>query len=405
MRIGRLILCVAMLAGCSRISGTSPLPSNSSNLGMAPAGSATSGRYLSLYSFRGRTSGGWPHAGLVAYKGSLYGTTTSFGRGYGTVFAINPFGKLRVLYQFRGYPDGAYPLAGLIWFKGALYGTTSEGGTHNNGTIFAVATTGFERVVHSFGKPPDGAAPEAGMIAEGGVLYGTTHDGGNRAKGTVFAFNTQTEQVIHSFSGAPGDGGHPSAGLIALNGVLYGTTRAGGQTSAGGTVYKITPFGKERVIHSFGVRAGDGANPAGPLVEVNGELFGTTINGGNDNEGTVFATDTAGVEEVLHNFGFGNDGKYPQAGLIAVSDVLYGTTAGGGTYPKRSGTCFGYSTCGTIFKISEFGQERVLWRFQGFPDGANPQDALTDVNGALFGTTYWGGSGGSYGTVFRIFVR
>jgi hypothetical protein len=30
---------------------------------------------------------------------------------------------------------------------------------------------------------------------------------------------------------------------------------------------------------------------------------------------------------------------------------------------------------------------------------------MTHVNGTLFGTTYWGGSVGFHGTIFRYFVR
>ena len=65
-------------------------------------------------------------------NGKLYGTTSGGGgfKGYGTVFEISTTGAERVLYRFHG-KDGAYPSQGLIAVKGTLYGTTDEGGDEN----------------------------------------------------------------------------------------------------------------------------------------------------------------------------------------------------------------------------------------------------------------------------------
>jgi len=406
MRTVTIVFFVAALAGCSGASGTPPIPGSSS--GSAPAATRALDRYESVYSFSGGTTGGIPQAGLLLHNGLLYGTTSSYGKGSGTVFSIDAFGKVRVVYAFNDYPDGQYPEAGLIWFDGALYGTTSAGGSHGGGTVFSVTTGGIERVVHSFGKRGDGSLPAAGLIALDGVLYGTTKNGGLRDKGTVFELDASGERILHSFSGAPNDGGHPTAGLVRYKNALYGTTRAGGRTAAGGTVYKVTPFGEEGVVHSFGVKSGDGENPSGPLVVVNGEFYGTTLHGGRPGGfGTVFAMSPTGSEDVLHAFVAGSDGAFPVAGLLAVGGELYGTTMNGGLVEKRSGACLtgpsslGGATCGTVFKINAFGQENVIYRFRGYPDGANPEAGLTDVDGALYGTTAWGGSHVYFGTVFR----
>jgi uncharacterized repeat protein (TIGR03803 family) len=64
------------------------------------------------------------------------------------------------------------------------------------------------------------------------------------------------------------DGRHPEANLIDVKGTLYGTTSAGGTYDAG-TVFSITPSGKEIVLHSFGATR-DGANPMARLLNVNG---------------------------------------------------------------------------------------------------------------------------------------
>jgi uncharacterized repeat protein (TIGR03803 family) len=397
MRIVSLLLLTA-LAACSGAATSPSVPVNST--GAAPAAAHSLGRHSTLYSFFGGDTGGGPQAALLLHNGLLYGTTASYGEGYGTIFSIDAFGKLRRVYAFSGYPDGEYPEAALIWYNGALYGTTSAGGVHGAGTIFSVTAGGVERVLHSFGRRGDGSLPAAGLVEVNGVLYGTTEYGGLHNKGTVFTYGLSGESVLHSFAGAPDDGGHPTAGLIRYKSALYGTTRAGGQIASGGTVYRITPFGQASVLHSFGVKAGDGENPAGPLVVVNGEFYGTTLHGGNrSSDGTVFAVSPSGSEQVLHAFAGGSDGAYPLSGLVAVNGELYGTTMNGGLY--RSDYCIGNESCGTIFKVDAFGREQVIYRFRGDPDGANPEAGLAYVGGVLYGTTTWGGRYDYYGTVFR----
>jgi uncharacterized repeat protein (TIGR03803 family) len=96
------------------------------------------------------------------------------------------------------------------------------------------------------------------------------------------------------------------------------------------------------------------------------------------------------METVLHAFAGGSDGANPQAALTNVNGTLYGTTYSGGAN--------GY---GTIFAIGTSGAKTVLYSFAGGSDGANPQAALTNVNGTLYGTTFSGGDT-DCGTVFAI---
>jgi uncharacterized repeat protein (TIGR03803 family) len=388
-----------------------------SNVTIAPSRSFTDGQYLSLYSFDGRKTGGSPQAGLLSVNGSLYGTTSSYGSGYGTIFKVDGFGRVTLLHGFAGYPDGAYPEAGLVRYKNALYGTTSAGGTHGGGTVFAITTSGAEHIVHSFGKGSDGAQPESSPIEYDGVLYGTTQNGGEKNLGTVYELTPNgDEHVLHSFAGSPSDAGHPTAGLILVNGYFYGVSRSGGKNAAGGAAFKLSPFGESKVIHSFKVEPGDGSNPAGSLAYLNGIFYGTTLHGGDIGRGygTVFEMNSKGVEGVIHSFGGRNDGAFPEGNLTVVKGALYGTTAGGGTSPKKSNDCIssgarvdsdGYYRCGTIFQLSRLGQEKVLYRFRGHPDGANPEAGLTLVDGVLYGTTDWGGTATYYGTIFRIFPK
>lgn len=76
----------------------------------------------------------------------------------------------------------------------------------------------------------------------------------------------------------------------------------------------------ERTLHAFGAGL-DGAAPNASLVwDADGNLYGTTTNGGSHKRGTVFELSPDGsggwTEKILHNFGSGDDGAGPVASLI-----------------------------------------------------------------------------------------
>jgi uncharacterized repeat protein (TIGR03803 family) len=84
-------------------------------------------------------------------------------------------------------------------------------------------------------------------------------------------------------------------------------------------------------------------------------------------------------------------GRNPVAPLLYLNGALYGTSAYGG---DRNGV-------GTAFGIDPDGLIKVLHVFQGGPGGNEPFSGLTLVSGILYGTTYEGGTYG-YGTIFRL---
>jgi uncharacterized repeat protein (TIGR03803 family) len=366
--------------------------------------------YSVLYSFKGATGDGEDPRALINVKGTLYGTT-GYGGAHGnngTVFSITTSGTETVLYSFgTSSGDGESPQAGLLNVKGTLYGTTWFGGGtgcggSGCGTVFAITTSGAETVLYSFGTSSgDGASPFARLTNVGGTLYGTTLSGGSKDEGTVFSITTSgMETRLHSFKGGSGDGKNPLAGLLDVNGTLYGTTAYGGggpncSSSGCGTVFAITTSGKERVLYSFVCGSGDGSVPLAGLTNVNGTLYGTTTEGGADNDGTVFSITPSGTETVLYSFKGGTgDGDYPDAGLLNVNGTLYSTTAYGG--PKCGGR-----GCGTVFSITPSGSETVLHSFKNTKDGVHPATGLTNVNGTLYGTTTEGGANRD-GTVFSL---
>jgi uncharacterized repeat protein (TIGR03803 family) len=168
-------------------------------------------------------------------------------------------------------------------------------------------------------------------------------------------------------------------------------------------VFAITLDGVETVLYSF-QGGSDGATPVAGLLAVGGTLYGTTVMGGgtgcNFGCGTVFSVTTSGTERVLYRFQGGADGAEPVGSLIDLGGTFYGTTyVGGGT------SCLGSGIgCGTVFSIIPGAVETIVYSFKGGSDGANPIAGPIAVGGSLYGTTWTGGTGCSNqcGTVYKV---
>ena len=264
-----------------------------------------SGTQTTLHTFGG-SDGSQPLAGLVqANNGDFYGTTYMGGsEGKGEVFKITASGALTRVHSFcsqSGCTDGENPFAGLIQgIDGNLYGTTFGGGTAKGfGTVFKITPSGTLTTLHSFCTQsvcPDGQFPQTGLLqATNGSLYGTTVSGGAYGDGTIFKLTTSgkitTLYNVCSQSGCP-DGNYLIAGLIqATDGNLYGIMDVGG-ASGGGTIFKITLSGTLTTLYNFCSQSGcpDGQYPVGGLVQAtDGNLYGTTDDGGANGFGTVFS--------------------------------------------------------------------------------------------------------------------
>jgi uncharacterized repeat protein (TIGR03803 family) len=175
------------------------------------------------------------------------------------------------------------------------------------------------------------------------------------------------------------------------SGNLYGTTYAGGAFNQG-TVFRLSPSGKEKVLYSF-TGGSDGAHPrAGLLRDSAKNLYGTTTFG----NGNVFKLDKTGKLTVLDSFDHGT-GYSPEGSLVRdPAGNLYGVTIFGGAV----GCGF---TCGVVYKVDPNGKETVLHTFAGGPaDGGMPAGGLIrDAKGNLYGTTSSGGTSGN-GIVFKL---
>jgi len=328
-------------------------------------------------------AGGQPTGSLVrAADGNFYGTTTTGGKGMGTIFKIDSSGTLTILHTFAG-PDGANPQAPILQASnGFFYGTTTASGPNGSGTIFRMDSAGNVTTLQNFGS----AAPL--IQATDGFLYGTTPT-------TAFRMDSSgTITTLHVFQGT--DGGNLQAPLVqASDGNFYGTTELGSGGSGFGTVFRMDVTGGVTTLHTFDYT--DGAYPYAGLVQAaDGFLYGTTVSGGSngpgcDGCGTVFKIGTTGDFTDLHNFE-GSAGSSPSSSLLPASGgLLYGTTSFGGD-------C---STCGTIFSVDGGGNFSTIHAFVG-NDGASPRAALIqDAGGHQYGTTESGGAHG-LGSVFRL---
>jgi uncharacterized repeat protein (TIGR03803 family) len=247
--------------------------------------------------------GNYPGAALIFDKaGNLYGTTQEGGlKNVGVVFELSPYSggtgwKEKILYSLPykdiHYAVSNYPLS--IDASGNLYGVTNIGGVNDAGYVFKLtpAKTGpwtfstlysFQAVLS--GPPAD---PDSGVVFDSaGNLYGATILGGAEGSGTVYqlspsADGTWREHDLFDFpsSCSPACGPHIAVTVDAA-GNIFGTASSSGSQ---GAVYELSPDGNGTwnlsILHDFN-GGDDGADPSvGSLLDVSGNLYGTTRSGG-----------------------------------------------------------------------------------------------------------------------------
>ena len=254
----------------------------------------------------------------------------------------------------------------------------------------AAPDAGVFNALYPFGKNANDGSQPTFLVPFNGVLYGTTTNGGADNEGIVFSVTAAgKEKILHTFVLV--DGAEPVGPLYNVGGLFFGTTISGGGPSSLGEVFTIDPGnGNFNVLYRFQGGSSDGSQPYGGLVGLNGKLYGTTSGGGANGEGTVYSITTGGVEHVIHSFSLAaTDGAQPMSTLIVVNGALYGTTLGGGRFGG-----------GTIFRVSTTGNVRIVHSFGKGKDGSIPYfGALIALNDTLYGTTLQGGEKG-VGTVF-----
>jgi len=262
-----------------------------------------------LYSF-GTTAGdgGAPVAGLIAdSKGNLYGTASQGGpSGGGNVFELvkpkraGAAWSETILYSFgtNGTGDGSAPLGRLAFdAAGNLYGTTSYGGAYGNGTVFELqkGAAWKETILHSFQgqSPTDGGVPYGGLVADSaGNFYGAATEGGASGGGTVFELSPVAGGWSFTVLGSvPGWGisGTFREVLLAPDGTIYASTHCDG--NGAGSLYALTNNGAGWTYTLlYNINGGsDGTYAVSNLLLKGNTIYGTTIYGGANGKGTVYA--------------------------------------------------------------------------------------------------------------------
>lgn len=286
---------------------------------MTPSGDLTT-----LYSFCSLANcadGEEPAGPLVqAGFGDIYGTT-SFGGGsvaYGTVFRITSEGALSTLHSFTDPTKGNQPTGLVESVTGEFYGTTAAGGAQGYGTVFQITSSGEFTILYNFCSQTDcadGESPSALIQATSGNFVGTAERGGDPACsqgcGTVFEItSTGIFSLFHSFTGP--DGFSPGAGVTqAADGNFYGTTVEGGysfQCPGGcGTIFELTNGGTFTTLYDMSAFAVASDPRAALFQAANGILYGSTVVGGYDGAGTLFAMNSRLAPYVI---------TVPHAGIV-----------------------------------------------------------------------------------------
>jgi uncharacterized repeat protein (TIGR03803 family) len=349
-----------------------------------------------LYAFTGGAAdGGQPMAGLVFdSQGNLWGTASATPDGgylCGSVFELSPGSggtwTFSTIYSFTGQTDGCAPFGNVILDSaGNVYGTTSQGGGANgnqSGTVFELTRSGnswTEQTLHTFTGGNDGGNSYAGLIMDrAGNLYGDTTSGGSGGQGVVFKLHKTggiwIESVLYAFTGnLNGNDANPTGNLTFDSaGRIYGTTCGegffgciGGTTNGG--VFELAP------------------SPTAPRSA--------------QQEWQI---------TWLYQFSGGADGGNPYAGVVFDSaGNLYGTTLHGGQF-TQGGYCRDSSYCGVVYKLTPSPwTESVVWTFTGAGDGANPYaPVILDSAGNIYGVNIVGGNlsdcgGTGCGTVYEL---
>ena len=358
-----------------------------------------------IYDFIGSSSSQNPQ-GVIAQgrDGDYYGMTS--GPEPGTIYKVSGSGTFTLLHSMV-YSDGQTCNGFVLGTDGNFYGTCFNGGNNANstGTFFQLTPAGTLTVLHNFdgvfSGTTDGCYPDGVPVqASDGNFYGTARGCGANIGGMAYKITTAGAfTAIHAFNGGATDAQAPQGALIqGSDGNLWGTSYQGGTTESG-AVFKMTTAGKVTVVHLFEAcgLGTTGCNPSAGLVQgTDGNYYGTALSGGTNNQGVVFKVTPGGAYTVLHNFSETVDnGGYPELPLTLGTD--------GNFYGIASGCFGGGCSNADIFKITSKGVFTDLYNFPNLGGNNNsiPETPLLlGTDGTFYSTTYEGTD--DAGSVFTL---
>jgi uncharacterized repeat protein (TIGR03803 family) len=373
---------------------------------------ATASKEKILHEFSMLQDGTTPQALVSDSSGNLFGVAQYGGQyNMGAIFEFAPNGSggwtETVLHSFSGGTDGVTPLQIVLDAAGNIYGATYFGGAGNCsnpgcGIVFKLSRNqggkGWTETVIYNVQPADGTPSGALVLDNAGNLYWAVSYYNNGVSSSSVSELTPsganwTNTTLYTF---------PSViyipGLaIDSTGNLYGTLYAFGTSR--GSVFELTPASggtwTEKTLYNF-PGGTSGADPIGALLLRGGNLYGTTLDGGDSKCdpsyggcGVAFelipGSNGQWTENVLYAFPGLHDNassEYPNLSAFDSSGTLYGFTKSGG-----AGVC---TSCGSVFTLTPNGNgswtEKDLYDFTGQSDGDFPTSLVLGTAGQVYGT-------------------
>jgi len=339
-------------------------------------------------------------------NGVFYGVTYGAfngGSNHGTIFRLGPNGTLTVAYEFQAATqEEANPTLLINGADGNLYGATAPRAVGDlNGMIFRFTLSGSFTPIFRF-QDAKGTHATSLVQAADGNFYGTAagdssggffnHPPELHNAGIFFKLTPAGEfTTLYTFTGGA-DGSLPNALRQGADGNFYGSTLNGPESppnvfSGFGTVFKFTPSGGLTTLYQF-MGGLDGGNP-GKVVQGNdSNLYGIASYGMFP---TVFKVTPGGTRSTVYHFEGDNGSE--SAGLIASTDGnIYGTTKDGGILHA-----------GSIFSINPASPpgQFTTYLFDGTATGGQPGPLFEGEQHNLYGASSLGGAFNK-GTIFRL---
>ena len=317
--------------------------------------------YTKKIDFNFSPNGSLPTGNLTQFpNGKFYGMASGGNNNLGILFEYDPSTNVySKKIDFAGLVNGAQPFGSLTFnsnFK--LYGMTYKGGINDAGVLFE-----YDPMNNAIIKKVDFSAASTGAFpygdlsnASNGKLYGMTYIGGVNSSGVLFEYDPIENRYTKKFDfNGTVTGAGPQGGILqASNGKLYGMTSNGGANDKGTLFeYDISNDLFTKRLDFDGPT--NGANPYASLTQSsNGKLYGMTVFGGLNGQGTLFEFDPiTNIFSKKFNFSINTTGAFPYGNLVQSSNgKLYGM-AGGGSEGK--GVLFEYNPSSNQYSIkSEF---------------------------------------------------
>ncbi len=300
----------------------------------------SSGMFAKLYDFSEAADGSAPSD--VAVSGTtVFGTAESGGMNKdGTIWSFDTSSDtFNKLHDFSRDIDGAGPV-GVAVSGPMVFGTASTGGENGDGTIWSFDTTsGTFTKLHDFNHVPDGSDPLREVAVSGSMLFGTASRGGANDDGTFWSFDTSTDTFtkLHDFTDVA-DGRSPVGGVAVSGTTVFGTSWQGGANDDGTLWSFATSSDTFTSLHHF-----DRGATVGNLAISNGTVFGSAWEGGANDDGTLWSFDTnTDTFTKLHDFSRDADGGHPFGGVELSGSTVFGTANRGGA--KGDGTIWSFDT-------------------------------------------------------------